>query len=426
MTEIITLDNGLRIIFENSENAKTCSVVIWIASGSSYETPETAGTSHFIEHMIFKGTQKRSALDIAVEMDEIGGYLNAYTAREATCFYARTLSEHMPKALDILCDMVKNPRLDEKDIELEKGVIKEEISMYEDSPEDICADTFYENAWSGSMLGSNILGTEQTVDAATKESLSAHIAKFYVPERTVISISGKFDKEKAVEICKEYFSDAENTGFALNPTSAEFKPCTVTIKKDFMQNQLILGFPGIHSGNIRREHALLISSILGSTPSSRLFQHIRENLGLVYSIDTACVSHLKAGIFTVCMGLSEKSEEKAIRETLKIISEFSETVTEKELARAKEQAVTGFVMDLENIASHASRNGKNLLFYGRSIAEEEVIKNIRSVTLDDIRKTASEIFDISKMALCVAGKVKSKKKYQEIINTFIQGSMQND
>lgn len=422
MTEIIKLKNGLRIVLEKSENAKTCSVVIWVASGSSYETPETAGTSHFIEHMIFKGSSKRSALDIAVEMDEIGGYLNAYTARESTCFYARTLSEHMPKALDILCDMVRNPRLDSEDIELEKGIIKEEIAMYEDDPEDICTDTFYEKVWEGSMLGSNILGTVKTVESVTKESLTAHMNKFYVPERTVISISGNFDKDAAIEISKNYFSDAENTEFYLNPTSAEFKPVIVSIKKDFMQNQLILGFEGVPLGTKSRERLLLISSILGGTPSSRLFQHIRENLGLVYSIDTSCVSYLKSGIFTVCMGLSEKSEEKAISETIKIISEFSETVTEKELSRAKEQAVTGFVMDLENPASHASRNGRNMLLYNKEITEDEVIKNIRAVTLEDIKKTASEIFDMSKISLCVAGKVKSKKAYSEIINSAIERS----
>ncbi len=422
MAEIITLENGLRIVLEKSENAKTCSVVIWVASGSSYETPETAGTSHFIEHMIFKGSDKRSALDIAVEMDEIGGYLNAYTAREATCFYARTLSEHMPKALDIVCDMVRNPRLDAEDVELEKGIIKEEIAMYEDDPEDLCTDTFYENIWEGSMLGSNILGTVKTVDAVTKESLTAHMKKFYVPERTVISISGNFDKDAAVEISKKYFSDLKSTGFGINPTSAEFSRKIIPIKKDFTQNQLILGFKGVPLGTKERERALLISSILGGTPSSKLFQHIRENLGLVYSIDTSCVSYLKSGIFTVCMGLGEKSEEKAISETIKIISDFADTVTEKELARAKEQAVTGFVMDLENPSSHASRNGRNQLFYNREITEDEIIGNIRAVTLYEIKETASEIFDMSRISLCVAGKTKSKKTYETIINSAIERS----
>ncbi len=414
--KIITLSNGLRIITQKIENAKTCSLGAWVASGSGYETPETSGFSHFIEHILFRGTHTRSALDIAVEMDEIGGILNAYTAKEMTCFYAHTLSEHAPKALDIICDMLMNPKLDKNDVELEKGVIKEEIALYNDSPEDLCADTFYKSIWNESMLGSNILGTEETVDSVTREKLVAHLNKFYVPERMVISIGGNFDEETMLNICRKYFSEMVNTDFPLNPDKAGYFSGITTVKRKFMQNQLIIGFPGIPLGDKRRESSLLISSILGSASSSRLFQHLREKLGLVYSVDSFSVSYLKSGVFAVNMGLNEKSEKQAIRETLRIISEFSKTVTEKELSRAKEQAVAGFVMDLESISARASRNGRNLLLYGKVIPDDDVIKNIRSVTLDDIRKTADEIFDFSKISLCVAGKTKTKKTYKEILD----------
>ena len=412
----ITLDNGLRIVIQKNGNAKTCSLGVWVGSGSCFETPETAGTSHFIEHMLFKGTEKRSALDIAVEMDEIGGVLNAYTAKEMTCFYAHTLSEHSAKALDIICDMIMNPKLSPEDIELEKGVIREEIAMYEDSPEDLCADSYYEKVWRGSMLGSNILGTNQTVDSVTRESLSAHMKKFYVPERTVVSFSGNFDENEAVEICKKYFSGMKNTGFELTPVSADYSPGIYRIKKDFMQNQLILGFPGIPLSDKRRDCASLISSILGASSSSRLFQTIREKLGLAYSVDCVNVAHLNAAVFIVCMGLSKKSEEQAIAETLKIISEFAETVTEKELARAKEQTVAGFVMSLESVSSIASRNGKGVLLHGRPRSEEEVIKAVRGVTLDEIRQTAKEIFDFSKLSLCCVGDVGSEKNYRKYLS----------
>lgn len=417
-TKIIKLDNGLRIAICKSEYAKTCSMGIWVASGSCYETPETAGTSHFIEHMLFRGTHRRSALDIAVEMDEIGGILNAYTAKEMTCFYAHTLTEHMPKALDIICDMVTDPRLSPEDVELEKGVIKEEIAMYEDSPEDLCADVYYENIWAESMLGSNILGTPETVDSVTAEKLRDHMARFYVPERTVISFSGNFDEEKAVEICKSYFSHKKNTGFEINSVSAEYKPGITVVKKDFMQNQLILGFPGISLTDSRRHTVSLISSILGSASSSRLFQRIREELGLVYSVDTAGVSHLDTGVFIVCMGLSKNSEKKAISETLEIIADFPQTVTEKELERAKEQLVASFVMGLESVSSVASRNGRNVLLYGKIISEDEIIEKIRAVTLDDLKQTASEILDISKISLCAAGNTANKDAYKQILDTY--------
>ncbi len=417
-TKIIKLDNGLRIAICKSEYAKTCSMGIWVASGSCYETPETAGTSHFIEHMLFRGTHRRSALDIAVEMDEIGGILNAYTAKEMTCFYAHTLTEHMPKALDIICDMITDPELSAENVELEKGVIKEEIAMYEDSPEDLCADTYYENIWDGSMLGSNILGTPETVDSVTVEKLREHMARFYVPERTVISFSGNFDEEKAIEICKSYFSHKKNTGFEINSVSAEYKPGITVVKKDFMQNQLILGFPGISLTDSRRHTVSLISSILGSASSSRLFQRIREELGLVYSVDTAGVSHLDTGVFIVCMGLSKNSEKKAISETLEIIADFQQTVTEKELERAKEQLVASFVMGLESVSSVASRNGRNVLLYGKIISEDEVIEKIRAVTLDDLKQTASEILDISKISLCAAGNTANKDTYKQILDTY--------
>lgn len=413
--KIITLENGLRIVFEKTDRVRTCSMGIWVASGSAYETPETAGTSHFIEHMLFRGTQRRSALDIAVEMDEIGGVINAYTAKELTCYYAHTLTEHMPKALDIICDMVRNPSLSQEDINLEKGVIKEEIAMYEDSPEDLCADSYYESVWQGSMLGSNILGTVETVDTVTQESLWAHMKKFYVPERTVISLSGNFDEEKAIEICKSYFADMQNTGFAIEAAKAEYNQCKRLIKKDFMQNQIILGFPGISLTDPRRHAVMLMSSILGSASSSRLFQRLREELGLVYSVDCVGVSHMDAGIFMICMGLSEKSELKAIKETIKIVKEFSETVTERELARAKEQTVANFVMSLESISSIASRNARGVLLFEKIVSEEETINKYRSVTLDGLKAAAKEILDVSKISMCAVGRVKSEKKYTDEI-----------
>lgn len=414
-TEIITLNNGLRIVAQEKEGAKTCSLGVWVASGSCFETPETAGTSHFIEHMLFRGTKTRSALDIAVETDEMGGVMNAYTAKEMTCFYAHTLSEHTEKALDLICDMIMNPLLSEEDIALEKGVIKEEIAMYEDSPEDLCADVYYENVWKGSMLGSNILGTAKTVDSVTRESLCAHMKKFYVPERTVVSICGKFNKAAAIEICKKHFSGLKNTGFRVNAPPAEYTPGITCVKKDFMQNQLIIGFPGVSLTDSSRHAASLIASILGSASSSRLFQRIREELGLVYSVDCAGVSHLNTGVFTVCMGLGEKSEKQAIEETLKIISDFPNSVTERELAVAKEQTVSGFIMSLESVSSCAARNGRSILLYGKIIPEDEVVNQIRAITLPQLCETARSMLDLSKISFCAAGKVKSKSAYAKLL-----------
>lgn len=413
--KILTLDNGLRIVTEINDRVRTCSMGVWIASGSAFETPETAGTSHFIEHMLFRGSEKRSSLDIAVEMDEIGGIINAYTAKEMTCVYAHTLSEHMPKALDIICDMIKNPKLSPEDVELEKSVICEELAMYEDSPEDLCADYYYENAWAGSMLGSNILGTVETINGMTAQKLAAHLERFYVPERMVVSLAGNFDENEAVAICSRYFGGMKNTCFPISAVGAEYNPCIATVKKDFMQNQLILGFPALDLNDERRHAASLMASILGSASSSRLFQRIREELGLVYSVDCASASHMAAGIFMICMGLSEKSEKKAIREALKIISEFPETVTEKELARAKEQNVASLVMGLESVSSVASRNGRGILLKGRVIPEDEIVSAIRGVTLDELKKTSAEILNTDRISFCSVGKVKAESEYEKLL-----------
>ena len=265
------------------------------------------------------------------------------------------------------------------------------------------------------MLGSNILGTVETINGMTARKLSEHLEKFYVPERMVVSLAGNFDEERAVGICREYFGSMKNTGFAISRVAAEYNPCIATVKKDFMQNQLILGFPALDLNDERRHAASLMASILGSASSSRLFQRIREELGLVYSVDCASASHMAAGIFMVCMGLSEKSEKKAIREALKIISEFPETVTEKELARAKDQNVASLVMGLESVSSVASRNGRGVLLKGRVTPEEEIVSAIRSVTLDELKKTSAEILNTDRISFCSVGRVKAESEYEKLL-----------
>ena len=410
--EIITLPNGTRIILEEDFTVRSCSMSVHIASGSRYETPETAGASHFIEHMLFKGTEKRNARQIAEEIDEIGGMLNAFTAKEYTCVYTRCLGEHANEAFEIIADMITSPKLSPEDIELEKGVILEEISMYEDSPEDLCADIFYENVWASDMLGSNILGTRETVNAMSREILLEHMKKFYVPERTVISFCGNFERESLLNLCSEHFGKAENTGNPISVGEVKYHQNITTLKKDFEQNQLIFGFPGFERGSKKARAVHLLASILGEASSSKLFQRIREELGLAYSVDCANAAYLNAGVFIVTMGVSQKSEKKAIREAFRIIASFADTVTEKELFRAKEQAVAGLLMGLESVVARDSHNGRELMF-GMLKSAEEIENQIKAVTLEDIKAVAQEIFDFGKMSLCAAGRVHGKTYYKK-------------
>ncbi len=413
----LTLGNGLRIVLDKIENLRTSAFGVMVASGSGYELPETAGTSHFIEHMLFRGTQKRTALELAVEMDEIGGRMNAYTTSSLTYFYAHTLTEHLPKAMDIICDMIMNSKFSPEDIELEKGVIKEEIAMYKDSPEDVCLDTYYEHIWKGSPLANNILGTVENIEAMTREKLQAHMEKFYVPERMIVTVSGNFNEESVLQICESYFGVMKNTGNTVVFPTAVYQPQIVTVEKDFSQNQLILGFNGVTLENKREcRIADYVSSILAGSSSSRLFQNLREKLGLVYSVDSTNACHPKTGLMLIDMGLSRKSEKKAIKETLKILEAFPYDITEREAAVTREHIVSSFVMGSESVTARASKNARSLLNYGFIEPDESRIESIRSITLDEVRELSGRIFDLKNISLCAVGKVHTQEEYKEYLN----------
>ena len=415
-TEKIVLANGTRILLEPDSRARSCAMGVWAASGSAYEDSAAAGTSHFIEHMLFRGTAKRSSREIAEQMDQIGAYLNAFTAKEYTCFYSRALTEHAAQAFDILGDMLTSPAMKREDIELEKGVIGEEISMYEDSPEDLCVDKLYDAVWGSERMGGNILGTAQTVADMTRERLCAHMEEFYAPERLVISFCGNFDREGILEQCKSFFGQGENTANPFVPARAQYRRSVTAVKKNFEQNQLIIAFPGVSHSAEWREAAQLMSSILGGASSSRLFQRIRDELGLVYSIDTANASFVNEGLFFVSMGVSPKSEEKAVKQTMEIMRRFAGEVTEKELSRAKEQAVAGLVMGNESVSARVSYNGMNELLFGEIDDEAVLTARLRAVTLDDVRAAAERILDFGNISLCAVGNVKSESYYKKLID----------
>ncbi len=420
--EKITLKNGTRVILDGNSSVRSCNIGIFIASGPRYEAPENSGAAHFIEHMLFKGTPTRTALQIAEQMDEIGGMMNAYTTKEFTCFYARCLTEHSETAFDILGDMITSPLLRQEDIELEKGVIKEEIAMYEDSPEDLCADVFNSRIWPKDMLGANTCGTRESVDSMNREKLLAHMNEFYVPERTVISIGGNFDKKDMLAKCDEYFGKKKPGGNPLTASTPEYRKCFTCIKKDFEQNQLILAFPGLSLSDEAEHHAArLLISILGASSSSRLFQRIREELGLAYAIDCDNAAYQNAGVFVVTLALAEKSEQQALKQTIEIIASFAGSITEKELARAKEQTVAGLIMGLESGGARASYNGRNELLLGRIVPDDETVKAIRAVTLENVKTLAEKLFDFSKVSLCVVGKVHSERWYKEQIKKCLAG-----
>lgn len=415
--EQITLNNGLRVFLEPRPWLKSCAVGLYIGSGSRFETPQTLGVSHCIEHMLFKGTESLSARRIAEITDDTGGTLNAYTAKEYTCLYARVLSCHTQTIFSVIADMALHPALRPQELETEKSVILEERSSYEDSPEDLCMDCFYESFWPDDLLGQNIVGTRESIEAMTPEMIRAHMQTFYVPERMVVVFSGAFDRDEVCAACEKHFGALRNTGNPLRYSAPEPAQFIRRVPKDLQQNVLTLGFSGVPLEDSRLHAYSYACSILGGTGSSRLFQRIREEMGLVYSIDAFHTAFLGTGVACVSMALSAEKEKAALEETMRLCREFPETVTEDELERAKMQALAAVTMSLESPGSSASRIGRGALLLDRVPTEDELLDKLRSVTTDDVRSAARAMFLPHRASLCAVGKTKTEKCYRSILRS---------
>ena len=415
--EIITLNNGFRICLEPRPWLKSCAIGLFIGSGSRYETPQTHGISHCIEHMLFKGTETLSARQIAEIDDDTGGSLNAYTSRELTCVHARVLSCHVEKILSLIADMVLHPALSAEELETEKSVILEEYNSSKDNPDDLCMETFYESYWQGDFLGKKILGTRETIRSMSTEMIRAHMEKFYVPERMVISICGAFDRDAVCALCEKEFGALQNIGNPIRYTSPQMTQFIRTVPKDLQQNVLTLGFPGMPLEDDRSIAYRYALSVLGGTTSSRLFQRIREQMGLVYSIDAFHLPFMGAGVSCVSMALAAGKETAALEETMRLCRELPQTVTESELKRAKMQSIASITMAFESSVSSASRVGMSILIRDSVLTEDEVLQKNQDVTLDDVRSAAQDMFLSGKVSLSVVGKTKTEEDYRSILRS---------
>lgn len=408
--EKIVLDNGLRVILNKQNTTKSACFGIWIKSGCAYETEETNGISHFIEHMVFKGTEKRSAFDISEEMDSIGGQLNAYTAKEYTCFYAKTLSEHVPKAFDILADMIVNPKFDEHDIELEKNVVLEEINMTEDMQDDKVAENLYKNVWSNHPLGRPILGNEQSLKSFTAEDLRNYMKNKYSPERTVISICGNFDRDKFLSIVYKYFGDLKRGSESDLSIPVEYKKSlSIEEDSDSEQTHICICFPGFSAFEKKRNNLNLLNIVAGGSTSSRLFRRIREELGLVYTIYSSSICYNSGGLFEVQTATSHELAQKTFNEIVNVLKDFKNGISEKEFARAKEQLKSSVIMGLESTASKASFAGRSEILKNRIKTEDEILNDLNALTLKGVNNVANEVIDFDKMSISIIGsKIETK------------------
>ena len=417
--ELITLSNSLRIFLNRTDTLRSATVGVWIGSGSRFENEENNGISHFIEHIVFKGSEKRSGFEIAEGMDEIGAYVNAYTTKEYTFFYTKALDYQIQKAADILFDMIRNPRLLESDIETEKGVILEEIAMCEDDPADVCSELTERSIFKGTTLGLDILGTRKTVASFKDHYFREYMKKYYVPERMVIGVNGNFDRDEMLQKIREYFGNLEFTDNPLEGYDVPFRKSMNLRKMDTEQTHIALSFKGIPIEHKDLYSLQVCMFILGTGTSSMLNQRIREQLGLVYSIDSWLGRYLGGGYITVSMSLGTQSEEKALWEVINIIKNFSCNVTERQVEIAKEKLISSLIMSREQPQSKLSAMGHSLLFHGRFIEDDEIIDKIKKVNLNDVKVAAEKYLDLSEMSFTAVGRVRDESEYKSILEKSI-------
>lgn len=405
-----TLKNGVRIIFEKNTNIRSCSIGIWVQNGSRHEPSHINGISHFIEHMLFKGTKTRTAKDIATQIDGIGGQMNAFTTKECTCYYAKALDIHLDIAIDVLSDMFLNSLFLDKDIDLERSVIEEEISMYEDQPEDVVIEKLYGEIHSDSSLGMPVLGTVDTLKNINSEVMHKYVQENYIGENVIISVAGSYDEnhiQKIEEIFSQVSSGGKNTF-----ESADFKNTKLLIKKDIEQNHLCISFNGLSVVDENRYALQVFNSLLGSGMSSRLFQKVREENGLCYSISSFNSANLDTGIFSIYVALSKNTEDKAIKLIFEVLNDMVENgITLEELLRQRDQIKANILMGLESNNSRMHFLARSLMFHNKILTADEIIEKYDSVTIEDVQTLAKQIINYEKMSFCAVGDVSNEENY---------------
>ncbi len=390
---------------------RSVSAGVWVGSGSRREIPELNGVSHFIEHMLFKGTATRSAEDIARSVDSLGGNLDAFTAKEMTCFNTKVLDEHLPVAMDVLSDLVLNPRFDQEDIDKEKGVVLEEIKMDADSPDYLVHEIFSSNFWKDHPLGRPILGTRETVKALTRDQIEEYYRAVYTPENILVTAAGNLSHDRLTALAAERFEKLKPAG----PVPDNAAPVTqarvaLRSKKELEQVHLCLGVPCYPISHENRFHCYVLNTVLGGGMSSRLFQNIREKQGLAYSVYSDLNPYSDTGCMLVCAGTSPESVRMLVDSVLKEFSELKQqTVSDEELRRAKDHLKGSLMLSLESTSSRMSNLARQEMHFKRFFSLDELVESIEKVTAADVQSVAQVFFEQKQIALTVLGNLDGLK-----------------
>jgi predicted Zn-dependent peptidase len=407
------LDNGIRIVSREMADTRSVSLGIWVENGSRHESRPQNGISHFIEHLFFKGTEQRSAARIAEEMDSVGGVLNAFTAKEYTCYYAKVLDENLPLAVDLLSDIFLHSVFDPEEIERERSVILQEISQSEDTPDDYVHDLFSLDLFSDHPLGRPICGDAATVGNLHREDFLKFVGERYLPGRVVVAAAGHLSHDYLVKEMARRLGAIQNSKLKIQNSESDAPKLQSGIfqhAKPLEQVHLCFGVAAIHQSDPRRYVAYVLNTLLGGGMSSRLFQEIREKRGKVYSVYSFLSSYRDVGYLGIYAGTSLEWAEEVVNlilgETKKLAAA---EISRKEIERTKNQLVGNMILGLESSDSWMSHIAKDEIYFGRALSLDEIIQSVRSVSRDDVVEMAASVLRPDRMALTLLGDIEKKK-----------------
>jgi predicted Zn-dependent peptidase len=400
------LDNGLRILTEQMNQVRSVSIGVWLTRGSRHEPADQSGIAHFVEHMLFKGTDTRSAEDIAQAIDSIGGQLDAFTAKEYASYYIKVLDEHLPLALDILSDIVLNPAFAPEDIEREKKVVVEEIKMVEDTPDDLVHEIFTQGFWEDHPLGRPILGTRETVESFTSESLRDYFTSSYTPQNLVVAAVGNLEHDRVRRLVEERFGHLRPAAARLVEEPPRVVPKVLIRNKELEQSHVCVGTSSYRQDHEDRYASYVLNTLLGGSMSSRLFQNVREKRGLAYAVFSGLSAYRDAGSFTIYAGCANEAVSEVVDVVVEELRGIRQTpVPTAELQRAKDHLKGSLMLSLENTASRMSHVARQEIYFERQVTLDETLDGVERVTPADIQRVASDLFHDGALSATVLGNV---------------------
>lgn len=417
MFNLYTLDNGLRVVTEYIEHVNSISVGVMVQNGSRNENIDENGISHFIEHLFFKGTDKRTAKDIVLEIENIGGQINAYTSKESTCYYVKALSTHTDLCLDVLSDMLLNSKFDDEEIEKEKGVVIEEINMSEDNPEDVLDDVYSKSIFGDNSLAYPILGTNDRIKSFNRKKIKDFIKNHYTPYNSVISICGKFDNDEIKKKIEYYFGKWKKEDiYTPEYSTPKLLNSSGYSEKKIEQLHILLGLKGLPYSDKRGYSLMLLNNVFGGGASAILFQKVREELGLCYTIYSYAQPYLGVGTLNIYTGLSKQYADNALEVINRELKLFAENgISKEQIDISKEKIKASYILGLESTSSRMFSNAKSVLLQNRIKTQEDVINRINKIDNEDINYVLERCFKPGVISTAYVGPSIDKDKLNSII-----------